>query len=170
MGKRTRYTYVTVGPVICLQSRPFLGKSYAKPSSLRLTQTSWWWYFWFSTYPHCETLFNWLITRQNKKKRCSPDRKVHQLLRIPFFHFNLLDNFAWECVSRPIEQRLSTLLGNCLNKNPSLTNPGKGETTTCKDDVKENFTGRTNGTWSFCYIHLGIQKNVFKFTVSQSYS
>lgn len=26
MGKRTRYTYVTVGPVICLQSRPFLGK------------------------------------------------------------------------------------------------------------------------------------------------
>ena len=34
----------------------------------------------------------------------------------------------------------------------------KGETTTCKDDVKENFTGRTNGTWSFCYIHLRIHR------------
>ena len=94
-----------------------------------------------------------------QKKRCSPDRKVHQLLRIPFFHFNLLDNFAWECVRRPIEQRLSTLLGSCLNKNPSLTNPGEREKPQhVKMTSSKILLEGQMGLEVPCYIHLGIHR------------
>lgn len=39
-------------------------------------------------------LFNWVITPQNKKKRCSPDRKVHLLL-VDVVLFGKMDSYGF---------------------------------------------------------------------------